>query len=182
MGTFRPIPFHIAILSHTWMRSNRKLWTSPCCPTGMELEGSSLLVTNDQRAWVDGDLIRPLLSWNCVGMQIDTDSLLARDPLPSPLPEHRVRHPVGLLRHALLAAQRHADALPQTPQLPLRGLPHHVHVPTVPEGLHRLGRPSSTSSNGDGSYTARYRRSRFYCIGSLHILAGSLPSGFPDGL
>jgi hypothetical protein len=56
-----------------------------------------------------------------------------------PLPEHRVRHPVGLLRHALLAAQQHADALPQPPRLPLRGLPHHVHVPAAPAGLHRLG-------------------------------------------
>jgi hypothetical protein len=43
---------------------------------------------NDQIAWVDGDLIHLLLLWNYDGMQIDMESLLARDPLPSPLPEH----------------------------------------------------------------------------------------------
>jgi hypothetical protein len=56
-----------------------------------------------------------------------------------PLSRARVRHPVGLLRQALLADQRHADALPRPPRLPLRGLLHDVHVPTAPAGLHRLG-------------------------------------------
>jgi hypothetical protein len=106
----------------------------------MELEGSSLLVMNDQTAWVDGDLICPLLLWNYDGMWIDMDSLLTRNPLPSPLPDRaRVRHPVGLLRQALLATQRHTNALPRPPRLSLRGLPHHVHAPTAPAGLHRLG-------------------------------------------
>jgi hypothetical protein len=54
----------------------------------MKLEDSSLLVMNEQTAWVDGDLIRPLLLWNHDGMRTHMDSLLTRDPLPSPLPEH----------------------------------------------------------------------------------------------
>jgi hypothetical protein len=58
-----------------------------------------------------------------------------------PLPFTRVpsSSPSGPTRHTLLAAQRHADALPRPPCLPLRGLPHHDHVPTAPAGLHRLG-------------------------------------------
>jgi hypothetical protein len=74
-------------------------------------------------------------------------------PPPLPFTRARVRHPVGLRRQAL-AAQQHADALPRQSRLPLRGLPHHVHVPTAPPGLHRLGiRPLPQTME-----TARTRR------------------------
>jgi hypothetical protein len=106
---------------------------------GTELEGSSLLVMNDQTAWVDNDLICPLLLWNHDGMRIDTGSLFTRDPLPSPLPKHEFVTQWDCYDKALLAAQQHAHALPRPPRLPLRGLPHHVHGLTAPAGIHRLG-------------------------------------------
>jgi hypothetical protein len=53
---------------------------------GTELEGSKLLRINDEKAWVDGDLIRLLVIWNYGGVWVDMDSLLTRDL--SPLLEH----------------------------------------------------------------------------------------------
>ncbi|KAF8761170.1 DEAD box helicase family [Rhizoctonia solani] len=53
---------------------------------GTSLEGSSLLHQRDKRAWVDGDLIRLLVTWAEGGIWIDMDSLLTRDL--SPLLEH----------------------------------------------------------------------------------------------
>jgi hypothetical protein len=53
---------------------------------GTELEGSPLLVSKDQKAWVDGDLIRLLLLWVYGGVWVDMDSLLTRDL--GPLLEH----------------------------------------------------------------------------------------------
>lgn len=53
---------------------------------GTALQDSPLLNTHDQRAWVDGDLLRLLLLWNFGGAWVDMDTLLTRDF--SPLLEH----------------------------------------------------------------------------------------------
>ena len=53
---------------------------------GTALEGNSLLRARDNRAWVDGDLIRLLVTWAYGGVWVDMDSLLTRDL--SPLLEH----------------------------------------------------------------------------------------------
>ncbi|OAX42420.1 glycosyltransferase family 32 protein [Rhizopogon vinicolor AM-OR11-026] len=59
---------------------------TPDLATGTALEGSSLLKTDDKKAWTDGDLVRLLVIWNYGGVWIDMDSLLTRDL--SPLLEH----------------------------------------------------------------------------------------------
>ncbi|EJC97707.1 glycosyltransferase family 32 protein [Fomitiporia mediterranea MF3/22] len=53
---------------------------------GTALEGSDLLYAKDSKAWVDGDLVRLLVTWAYGGVWIDMDSLLTRDL--SPLLEH----------------------------------------------------------------------------------------------
>jgi hypothetical protein len=53
---------------------------------GTALEGSTLLVSKDKKAWVDGDMIRLLLLWVYGGVWVDMDSLLTRDL--EPLLEH----------------------------------------------------------------------------------------------
>lgn len=53
---------------------------------GTPLDGSSLLNSNDKKAWVDGDLVRLLVVWTYGGVWIDMDSLLTRDL--APLLEH----------------------------------------------------------------------------------------------
>jgi len=53
---------------------------------GTPLENSSLLISTDKRAWLDGDLIRLLVIWRDGGVWVDMDSLLTRDI--SPLLEH----------------------------------------------------------------------------------------------
>lgn len=53
---------------------------------GTSLEKSEMLNIKDEKAWVDGDLIRLLLLWNYGGVWIDMDSLLTRDL--EPLLEH----------------------------------------------------------------------------------------------
>ncbi|KAI5123242.1 hypothetical protein M0805_001331 [Coniferiporia weirii] len=53
---------------------------------GTALEGSELLYTKDSKAWVDGDLVRLLVTWAYGGVWVDMDSLLTRDL--SPLIEH----------------------------------------------------------------------------------------------
>lgn len=53
---------------------------------GTRLEGSPLLHQRDDRAWIDGDLIRLLVTWAEGGVWIDMDSLLTRDL--APLLEH----------------------------------------------------------------------------------------------
>lgn len=50
------------------------------------LAGSPSLRHQDKRAWVDGDIIRLLLTWEYGGVWVDMDSLLTRDL--SPLLEH----------------------------------------------------------------------------------------------
>lgn len=53
---------------------------------GTALSGSSLLKINDEKAWVDGDVVRLLVLWAFGGVWIDMDSLLTRDL--TPLLEH----------------------------------------------------------------------------------------------
>ncbi|KAL5523208.1 hypothetical protein ACEPAF_1475 [Sanghuangporus sanghuang] len=53
---------------------------------GTALEGSDLLYAMDSKAWVDGDLVRLLVTWAYGGVWVDMDSLLTRDL--SPLLEH----------------------------------------------------------------------------------------------
>lgn len=53
---------------------------------GTALDGSSLLQINDEKAWVDGDVVRLLVLWAFGGVWIDMDSLLTRDL--TPLLEH----------------------------------------------------------------------------------------------
>lgn len=53
---------------------------------GTALEGSDLLYAKDSKAWVDGDLVRLLVTWAYGGVWVDMDSLLTRDL--SPLLEH----------------------------------------------------------------------------------------------
>lgn len=53
---------------------------------GTALEGSDLLYAKDKKAWVDGDLVRLLVTWAYGGVWVDMDSLLTRDL--SPLLEH----------------------------------------------------------------------------------------------
>ncbi|KAK2461251.1 hypothetical protein APHAL10511_006778 [Amanita phalloides] len=54
----------------------------PSLARGTVLEKSALLNMNDQKAWIDGDLIRLLLLWNYGGVWVDMDSLLTRDLEP----------------------------------------------------------------------------------------------------
>ncbi|KAK0186537.1 glycosyltransferase family 32 protein [Armillaria mellea] len=63
-----------------------KIVDIPALAIGTELEGNELLHRKDEKAWVDGDLIRLLLLWNYGGVWIDMDSLLTRDL--DPLLEH----------------------------------------------------------------------------------------------
>ena len=49
---------------------------------GTALEGSPLLKVTDDRAWVDGDLVRLLVTWAHGGVWLDMDSLLTRDLTP----------------------------------------------------------------------------------------------------
>ena len=53
---------------------------------GTALEASDLLYAKDSKAWVDGDLVRLLVTWVYGGVWVDMDSLLTRDL--SPLLEH----------------------------------------------------------------------------------------------
>jgi hypothetical protein len=53
---------------------------------GTALEGSDLLYAKDSKAWVDGDLVRLLVTWAFGGVWVDMDSLLTRDL--APLLEH----------------------------------------------------------------------------------------------
>ncbi|KAI5887158.1 uncharacterized protein SCHCODRAFT_061049 [Schizophyllum commune H4-8] len=59
----------------------------PGLAKGTELDGVlPLLQTRDDKAWIDGDLIRLLVLWNYGGVWVDMDSLLTRDL--EPLLEH----------------------------------------------------------------------------------------------
>jgi hypothetical protein len=53
---------------------------------GTPLENSPLLVSSDEKAWLDGDLIRLLVIWRDGGVWVDMDMLFTRDL--TPLLEH----------------------------------------------------------------------------------------------
>ncbi|KZV80065.1 hypothetical protein EXIGLDRAFT_845897 [Exidia glandulosa HHB12029] len=94
---------------------------------GTALEGSHLLNKSDDRAWVDGDLLRLLVTWAHGGVWVDTDSLLIRDM--SPLLEHEL-----VTQWDCYAFQRRGDALLQALAVPLRGVPHHGARPAPRSG------------------------------------------------
>ena len=50
------------------------------------MDGSDLLKVKDEKAWIDGDVVRLLVLWAYGGVWIDMDSLLTRDM--TPLLEH----------------------------------------------------------------------------------------------
>jgi hypothetical protein len=58
----------------------------PTLAKGTALDGSELLKVNDEKAWVDGDLVRLLVIWVYGGVWVDMDSLLTRSL--EPLLEH----------------------------------------------------------------------------------------------
>ena len=108
------------------------------------LEGSPRLKgTNDEKAWVDGDLVRLLVIWRFGGVWVDMDSLLTRDL--APLLDHEFvtqwdcYGALSLLlllfasfnltcrsyRQIIPAIERCTHAFPQTFALPLRSLPHY---------------------------------------------------------
>lgn len=58
----------------------------PRLARGTALDGNELLERQDQKGWVDGDLIRLLVLWTYGGVWVDMDSLLTRDL--HPLLEH----------------------------------------------------------------------------------------------
>ena len=114
----------------------------PRLARGTALEGNELLEWRDQKAWVDGDLIRLLLLWTYGGVWVDMDSLLTRDLYP--LLEHEfvtqwdcygmcscrfLSDPLirllFVIRQSLRPFQWCPDALPQAFTLSLRGLQHH---------------------------------------------------------
>jgi hypothetical protein len=53
---------------------------------GTPLENSPLLSSRDEKAWLDGDLVRLLVVWRDGGVWVDMDTLLTRDL--TPLLEH----------------------------------------------------------------------------------------------
>ncbi|KAF9239820.1 glycosyltransferase family 32 protein [Melanogaster broomeanus] len=83
---------------------------------GTALEGSSLLNSNDKKAWVDGDLVRLLAVWTYGGVWVDMDSLLTRDL--APLLEHEFvtqwdcyDKPYSALNGALMHFHKHSPYL-----------------------------------------------------------------------
>ena len=53
---------------------------------GTPLESSPLLSSSDEKAWLDGDLVRLLVVWRAGGVWVDMETLLTRDL--TPLLEH----------------------------------------------------------------------------------------------
>ncbi|GJJ14950.1 hypothetical protein Clacol_009220 [Clathrus columnatus] len=75
----------------TWLKNypdsfELRITDIPKLARGTALQDSPLLKTHDDKAWVDGDLLRLLLLWNYGGAWVDMDTLLTRDL--SPLLEH----------------------------------------------------------------------------------------------
>lgn len=126
----------------------------PMLARGTSLEGSERLRIKDERAWVDGDLIRLLLLWQHGGVWIDMDSLLTRSL--EPLLEHefvtqwdcygqfryfhsRDKGISPSFRQNILSDEWRAHAFPPTLPVPLRGFPHHQYLPPSTLRLDRLG-------------------------------------------
>ena len=126
---------------------------------GTPLENSPLLESSDEKAWLDGDLIRLLVIWRDGGVWVDMDTLFTRDL--TPLLEHEFvtqwdcygmvpssSHSFGrkwrtlmplLSRQNLPTAQRRTHAFPRTLSLPLRGFPSHDDLFASASILHGLG-------------------------------------------
>ncbi|KAJ3502416.1 hypothetical protein NMY22_g18590 [Coprinellus aureogranulatus] len=114
---------------------------------GTALEGSDRLENQDEKAWLDGDLLRLLVLWNFGGVWIDMDSLLTRSLEP-------------LLEHEFVTQW---DCY-NKPYTPLNGaLMHfHSHSPYLCEAFHIMAtdtppRPGSTDW-GSLLYTKLWRR------------------------
>lgn len=103
------------------------------------LDGSDRLENQDEKAWLDGDLLRLLVLYNFGGVWIDMDSLLTRSL--EPLLEHEfvtqwdcysasspirfVRRFSSVPRQTIYAAQRRSYALPCSLSVPLRSIPYY---------------------------------------------------------
>lgn len=125
----------------------------PQLSRGTELEGSELLKINDEKAWVDGDLIRLLVLWAFGGVWVDMDSLLTRDL--SPLFEHEfvtqwdcygacivisTRFTLtSVFRKTIPTAERGADAFPSAFALFVRSLSRHADLDASQDRIYRLG-------------------------------------------
>lgn len=150
---------------------------------GTPLENSSLLSSNDEKAWLDGDLIRLLVMWRDGGVWVDMDTLLTRDL--SPLLEHEFVTQwdcYGMLP-PVLRKKRDADGSPDKSYLALNGALMHFHQrsPYLCEAFHLMAtstrpRPSSTDW-GSILYLRLWRRLVAEGIPPFKIL----PFCFSDG-
>ncbi|KAI9507906.1 glycosyltransferase family 32 protein [Russula earlei] len=134
---------------------------------GTPLENSPLLTRNDEKAWLDGDLIRLLVIWKDGGVWVDMDTLLTRDLTP-------------LLEHEFVTQWDCYDKIYQ----PLNGALMHFrqHSPYLCEAFHLMTtssppRPSSTDW-GSVLYHRLWRRLVAGGVPPFKIL----PFCFSDGL
>jgi hypothetical protein len=149
---------------------------------GTKLEGSSLLHQRDDRAWVDGDLIRLLVTWAEGGIWIDMDSLLTRDL--TPLLEHEFVtqwdcYGTPQAKRGSILLIQPADKL----YTPLNGALMHFykHSPYLCEAFHIIGsspppRPGTTDW-GSSLYLKVWRRLVHEGIQPFKVL----PFCFSDG-
>ncbi|KAF8708154.1 Glycosyltransferase sugar-binding region containing DXD motif, partial [Rhizoctonia solani] len=150
---------------------------------GTSLEGSSLLHQRDKRAWVDGDLIRLLVTWAEGGIWIDMDSLLTRDL--SPLLEHEFVTQWDCYGKQLQFKGARAALISCLDKLytPLNGALMHFykHSPYLCEAFHIIGtspppRPGTTDW-GSSLYLKVWRRLVHEGIQPFKVL----PFCFSDG-
>lgn len=111
------------------------------------LARSSLLRRKDDKAWVDGDLVRLLVTWEYGGVWIDMDTLLTRDLSP-------------LLEHEFVTQWDCYDKIYQ----PLNGalMNFHKHSPYLCEAFHLMAQSppprSGTTDWGSTLYLKLWRR------------------------
>ncbi|KAI0000475.1 glycosyltransferase family 32 protein [Russula vinacea] len=133
---------------------------------GTPLENSPLLSSRDEKAWLDGDLVRLLVVWRDGGVWVDMDTLLTRDLTP-------------LLEHEFVTQWDCYDKIYQA----LNGaLMHfHQHSPYLCEAFHLMttSTPPRSSSSDWGSilYLRLWRRLVAEGIPPFKIL----PFCFSDG-
>lgn len=114
---------------------------------GTTLDGSDRVETKDEKAWVDGDLVRLLVLWHYGGVWVDMDSLLTRSLEP-------------LLENEFVTQW---DCY-NKPYTPLNGALMHFHAqsPYLCEAFHIMATsaPPRTGSTDWGSllYTKLWRR------------------------
>ncbi|KAF9528374.1 glycosyltransferase family 32 protein [Crepidotus variabilis] len=138
----------------------------PRLAQGTELDGSSLLVRTDKKAWVDGDLIRLLLLWNYGGVWVDMDSLLTRDLEP-------------LLEHEFVTQWDCYDKIYQ----PLNGalMRFRKHSPYLCEAFHIMAtEPPPRSDSTDWGSLLYFKLFRRLLEGSIPTF-NILPFCFSDG-